>query len=340
MTFRLKMLGETWPLFSEQDNPASYSRCLLTRILTYLYLTGFNLRLLLNPFNLAYDWQTSGIRLVRTWNDSRNLQTIYLLLTFFALVLRISNEILHRWRIVSQQRSDLKLLKPQRINKTPLSPKLSKVLLSLLFLSIPYLPASNLFITVGFVVAERLLYLPSIGLICLICCGLERIHLNQYRRCFQWCQTSLFLLVIVFALKTYQQNQVWNNRESLYRSGIVNVPENAKAHYNYGNWQQEIGNWNDAIYHYKTAIRLWPDHASAHNNLGTLYWKISKIDQAEKHFSRALTINPYHAKAHFNLGKIFRLQWGPSRDNEKWAKSRITITITKTIEDERQKKMK
>lgn len=35
----------------------------------------------------------------------------------------------------------------------------------------------------------------------------------------------------------------------------MNVPENAKAHYNYANLQQDIGNFDDAMRHYHTAIR-------------------------------------------------------------------------------------
>lgn len=43
--------------------------------------------------------------------------------------------------------------------------------LGLGFLIIPFLPASNLFFRVGFVVAERVTYLPSIGYCILITYG-------------------------------------------------------------------------------------------------------------------------------------------------------------------------
>jgi hypothetical protein len=42
---------------------------------------------------------------------------------------------------------------------------------SLVFLILPFLPASNLFFPVGFVVAERILYIPSMGLCMLIAYG-------------------------------------------------------------------------------------------------------------------------------------------------------------------------
>ena len=45
--------------------------------------------------------------------------------------------------------------------------------MSLAMLVIPYLPATNLFIHVGFVVAERVLYLPSSGWCLLFALGLS-----------------------------------------------------------------------------------------------------------------------------------------------------------------------
>ena len=43
--------------------------------------------------------------------------------------------------------------------------------MSLAMLVIPFLPASNIFFRVGFVVAERILYLPSVGFCMLVTLG-------------------------------------------------------------------------------------------------------------------------------------------------------------------------
>ena len=47
------------------------------------------------------------------------------------------------------------------------------VLLSLSMMIIPFLPASNLFFPVGFVVAERILYIPSMGFCILVSLGIS-----------------------------------------------------------------------------------------------------------------------------------------------------------------------
>jgi len=50
------------------------------------------------------------------------------------------------------------------------------LLFSLALLILPFLPASNLFFPVGFVVAERVLYLPSLGVCLLVAVGLGSLR--------------------------------------------------------------------------------------------------------------------------------------------------------------------
>ena len=96
MAFRVWMLGGNLPHFTIQDNPASFSDSLSTRVMTYSYLVAFNSWLLLSPSVLSYDWQMGSIPLVESPLDSRNLGTlmfamIAVLLVYFAV---FSNKIL------------------------------------------------------------------------------------------------------------------------------------------------------------------------------------------------------------------------------------------------------
>ncbi|KAL1468148.1 hypothetical protein MTO96_041667 [Rhipicephalus appendiculatus] len=180
-----------------------------------------------------------------------------------------------------------------------------RLLVPLLLTVLPFLPASNLFVTVGFVVAERVLYIPSIGVTLLVVEGLCRLHM-RCSRALRWCTTSLcFILVLLFAARTWNRNGVWASREALFESGIKDLPENAKMHYNYANLQKDTGNSDLAIKHYRLAIKLWPNHASAHNNLGTV---LTSAEESEHHFRYALHANPNHPGAHFNLANIYSKQ--------------------------------
>nr|XP_046153327.1 protein O-mannosyl-transferase TMTC1-like [Oncorhynchus gorbuscha] len=279
MSFRLWLMGGSMPLFSEQDNPASFSPHLLTRFLTYCYLLAFNAWLLLSPAVLCYDWQVGSIPLVESLWDMRNVAALLLGVVMVALCLHC---------VMSLQRLENR-----------------EVLLGVLFLVFPFIPASNLFFRVGFVVAERVLYMPSMGYCILVALGLGRLCSVVGR----WGTTALtvstLLLLLLFSWKTVQQNDIWLSREALFRSGIQTLPHNAKVHYNYANFLKDRGRHQEAIHHYKTALRLYPRHASAMNNLGTL---TRHPDDAEHYYRTALDTNPQHNRALFNLGNLLKSQ--------------------------------
>ena len=79
-------MGNNLPKFKHEDNPASFHEKLSTRIMTYLYLLVFNMKLLLVPSTLCYDWQVGSIPLVETLFDHRNLETLFFMLTAATLM--------------------------------------------------------------------------------------------------------------------------------------------------------------------------------------------------------------------------------------------------------------
>ncbi|XP_053890726.1 protein O-mannosyl-transferase TMTC1 isoform X3 [Malaclemys terrapin pileata] len=277
--FRFWIMGGSMPMFSEQDNPASFSPYLLTRFLTYSYLLAFNSWLLLAPITLCYDWQVGSIPLIESIWDVRNLATVLLVVVMILLSLHCITafkKLEHR-----------------------------EVLVGLLFLVFPFIPASNLFFRVGFVVAERVLYMPSMGYLILFVHGLKKLCASLNR----WGATALtlsaLLLLLLFSWKTVKQNEIWLSRESLFSSGVQTLPHNAKVHYNYANFLKDQGRNSEAIYHYKTALKLYPRHASALNNLGTL---TKDLVEAKEYYRRALQLNPQHNRALFNLGNLLKSQ--------------------------------
>jgi hypothetical protein len=123
------------------------------------------------------------------------------------------------------------------------SPSPHVALVSLALLVVPFIPATNLFFYVGFVVAERVLYIPSLGLCLLVADGVCRLMSSSLSRCgvggdpttstmrwrhWHWlCRhqrvvvRALFLVLLAtMAVKTFARNADWLTEESLYRSGI------------------------------------------------------------------------------------------------------------------------
>uniref|UniRef100_A0A8D2JNN3 Protein O-mannosyl-transferase TMTC1 n=1 Tax=Sciurus vulgaris TaxID=55149 RepID=A0A8D2JNN3_SCIVU len=251
----------------------------LMRFLTYSYLLAFNVWLLLAPVTLCYDWQVGSIPLVETIWDMRNLATILLAVVMTLLSLHC---------LTAFKRLEHK-----------------EVLVGLLFLVFPFIPASNLFFRVGFVVAERVLYTPSMGYCILFVHGLSKLCTWLNRCGATTLIVSTVLLLLLFSWKTVKQNEIWLSRESLFRSGVQTLPHNAKVHYNYANFLKDQGRNREAIYHYRTALKLYPRHASALNNLGTL---TRDTAEAKMYYQRALQLHPQHNRALFNLGNLLKSQ--------------------------------
>lgn len=81
-------IGGSLPKFSQQDNPAAYHPCVVTRFLTFSYLAAFNWWLMICPTTLSHDWQMSSIPLVTAWSDPRNLLTVLIVVLLIGLVCR------------------------------------------------------------------------------------------------------------------------------------------------------------------------------------------------------------------------------------------------------------
>ena len=142
---------------------------------------------------------------------------------------------------------------------------------SLLFMILPFVPASNILQTVGFVAAERTLYMPSIGWCVLIALGCEKLATCAKTRLSKiHVYLSLMFLLCVSSARLMSRNHVWETRASLFLSGLASTPNNAKVWYNYGNYLRDQERKEEAALCYKESVRLWPEYVIALNNLATV----------------------------------------------------------------------
>ncbi|XP_049738693.1 protein O-mannosyl-transferase TMTC1 isoform X2 [Elephas maximus indicus] len=273
--FRLWIMGGSMPLFSEQDNPASFSPYILTRFLTYSYLLAFNVWLLLAPITLCYDWQVGSIPLVETIWDTRNLATILLAVVMALLSLHC---------LAAFKRLEHK-----------------EVLVGLLFLVFPFIPASNLFFRVGFVVAERVLYMPSMGYCILFVHGLSKLCTWLNRCGATTLIVSTVLLLLLFSWKTVKQNEIWLSRESLFRL----YPRHASALNNLGTLTRDTA---EAKMYYQRALQLNPRHNRALFNLGNLLKSQEKKEEAIILLKNSIKYGPEFADAYSSLASLLAEQ--------------------------------
>ena len=225
------------------------------RQLSWLYLTFINSWLLLNPYNLCADWRFGAVPLIKSLSDSHNVLTI-LILSFVSIL---------GWHAITGRR---------RIDKI--------LVLSLSLLVLPYIPASNLFFPVGFVVAERVLYLPSMGQCFLVGLGAYKITTGR-ENCIKMIVTFAFLILALFhGLKTFQRNYDWQTNFHVYSAGIKVNPTNGVLLTNLGIEYADMKNFSYAEVLYRRAIEVAPDHSKGYGNLGGLLEALGQDEEAEE----------------------------------------------------------
>ena len=200
--------------------------------------------------------------------DPRNLLTLGLYSPLACLASRVMFKLYKLHSPTFLWRSNLsKAPRPGCSLTTSQIEAISIIALASSLLILPFLPAANLFFYVGFVVAERLLYLPSLGLCLLLGLGYQRLTAHQ-GRCKVLAAASrvgLLIMILSSAARTVLRNQDWRDEETLFRSGLqVNPP---KSFSNLGNILYAKGRVEEAEVCFKEAIRHRPNMADTHYNL-------------------------------------------------------------------------
>ena len=174
----------------------------------------------------------------------------------------------------------------------------------LAFFFVALAPTSNLAILIGSIMAERFVYLPSIGLAGCAVAAIWALGRQATRQRLGARWIAIGLVCLACAVRTYARNFDWLDESSLWTSAVNVCPGSVKAHYNLGNALAQLpGRLPDAIAEYRAALRIYPDSGEAHANLGlALVNSGGPLQDAVAEYEAGLRINPNLAEAHYNLG--------------------------------------
>jgi len=176
------------------DNPLYHLQSPLTFGLTVGFVQWKVMQLLLAPMTLSFDYSFGAVKLVDSWTDAR----VVLVAIVILVAMTVSVVALHRHITQGQ----------------------CAMTLSMALIVVPSLPMFHLF-PVGLFIAERLLYLPALGVAVLVGLAYDRlIHSKK--------DLVLTVIVIAFALRTVTRNFVWSSTLSLFQAHEALFPEASK----------------------------------------------------------------------------------------------------------------
>ncbi|XP_061576896.1 protein O-mannosyl-transferase TMTC3 [Cololabis saira] len=287
---RVQVIQSQLPVFTRFDNPAAVSPT-PTRQLTFNYLLPVNAWLLLDPSELCCDWTMGTIPLVESLLDPRNLAT----LGFYTSLGLLAHHSL--WYRHSSAKT---------------------VIMALSLMVLPFIPASNLFFPVGFVVAERVLYVPSMGFCVLVAHGFRVASQKGKLKKVSW--LIIGGLLTTHAVKTFNRNWDWESEYTLFTAALKVNKNNAKLWNNVGHALENQNHYGEALQYFLQATRVQPDDIGAHMNVGRTYKNLNRSKEAEEAYlvakalmpqvipgkKYATRVAPNHLNVYINLANLIR----------------------------------
>ena len=194
--------------------------------------------------------------------------------------------------------------------------------------------------------SDRYVYLPSIGILYLVCSLLLR---GTRRREFPIFPTGTFgnfqfsisnspfsvrapvlaVVALAFAFMAHRQSLVWADTETLFRNVLVSYPTDHRAHNNLGNIHRRRGEYDEAVAEFEEALNVRP-HPQTLSNLGAVLRKQGKIEEAFKAYERAIALAPNDPEPYFGRGIVYA---GEGRFEEAMASYDRALELDPTYAD-------
>ena len=172
----------------------------------------------------------------------------------------------------------------------------------IIFFLIPLLPTLTP-LRVGWVVAERYVYLSALGIYIIAAFFIFKIGAKSNNKNISW--IIFILILVVLSLRTITRNSDWKDADTLWVSMAKSSPYSPQNHNNLGDVYYKRGDYDRAILEFQTAIKLNPRYGDAFHNLANVYLLTGKQDLAIENYQKAISINPKIWETHQNLAHIY-----------------------------------
>lgn len=177
--------------------------------------------------------------------------------------------------------------------------------------------------------ADRYMYLPSIGPCMLIgfgCASFARKTATAAKqKLFQLTGiVFIFMLMVFMIIRTVEQTRIWKDEVVLWTYVLERYPDTFMGLNNRGNTYINTGQPELAIQDFSRIGELYPDYYLAFDKIGAEYGKLGMLDKSIAALDKALAIAPHFADGYINRGTAYLLSGRPDK-----ALDDFTIAILK-----------
>ena len=263
----------------------------MVKAATILYTMGLSLKLIFIPYPLTHDYYPFHI----------HLQSFSSPLVVISLLIFLSMIIYGAWSVLRKQKAGF------------------GIIFFLLTISV----TSNAFFPIGAFMAERFLFLPSLGLILAFVFWInsvpflkDKTYLNYLMGC----------ILIVFSILTAMRNPAWKDNATLLRTDIIHSPNSAKGQNDVGtilldealktkDTIQQTVLLKEAYPHLLRALELHPTYFDAYLASAACAYYLKQYDQSVSTYRKAIQLFPTEEKP--KIGMRYALQ---AYGHDQWTK--------------------
>ena len=137
------------------------------------------------------------------------------------------------------------------------------IAMGIAFACIVLLPSSNFVLPAGIILAERTLFLPSVGAMIIV--GAVAVYSadvarrRQALRSFSMAAGAVCTLVLSAGLvRSVLRDRTWRDNETLFRQSVVDAPRAYRAHFMLGSWAFENHRPSEGERELRRALNLFP----------------------------------------------------------------------------------
>jgi hypothetical protein len=177
------------------------------------------------------------------------------------------------------------------------------LVLAIMWFFITIAPVSNIFFPIGVAKAERVLYLPSVGLS--FVAGWAFAWAAQRARGPWIPRMALAVIVIALGARTIVRNPEWHDNYTLATAALKASPSSPLMSDIAAGELVKTGDTNRALALLQEAVRQSPNMPLIRTHLGLVYYSQGRYDQAIAELEESIRRHPTEAEAHNNLGVVY-----------------------------------
>jgi Flp pilus assembly protein TadD len=177
-----------------------------------------------------------------------------------------------------------------------------EVAFGLILFIVAFLPVSNFVVPIGTVMAERLIYIPSAGVLLALVPAVVR-YLSRWGPRIPL--VGLTVVALLFGGMTWLRNGEWSSFVRFWESAATASPNSARALRLYGQSLYRSRKFKEALPPLEKAVRILPKYDEAWVDLGIAQMQSRQEEKAEVSLKEALRLNPSIPEAHLSLGTLY-----------------------------------